>query len=399
MKDRKTAKENVEAGKAINAAAKSEIDIINVLQSIDFLHSKLPKAYLQHSTDPNDPRGDLEVAKDRAIHTLKRATVTPRVKLAPIDDQLMEIAQRFKNAVEQGDVYAAYAGKAALSVGVDKIRTRVHAVPDNNADNFIKKSSDYLREWCVLIDMSAAYDAEERGVNEQTAHVVGQEEDFAEQKKEIRQKLEENGDFARAFNHILEHSGSSDRMKWTELQRKAFEELIQRRVSKVNLSLSHSVLSQKKAMHLFNGGKIEQLQTKLAALPDTTDENLLNFFNQAMEDFANEMALMDTQIDESLKALSDFEGRLKQLELGKGNQALLETASEEAENFMKEWKQEQKETLTANEPGGSLLEQFGVVTENEMEARLEELKAQREQEEARQQEVQRQNERQVLFNG
>ncbi len=399
-KDRRAAKEDERAKEAINAAAKSEIDVINVLSGISFLHSKLPKAYLEHSSDPNDPdtRGDLEVARDRAIHTLKRATVTPKMDLSPIDGQLMEIAQRFKSAIEQGDLYAAYAAKGALNVGVDKIRTRVNAVPADNADNFIKKSADYLRDWCTLIDMCTAYDAEERSVSELTATVIGQEEEFEEQTKNFREKLENDDTYKAAYANILEHQTSADRLKWDRLSREIFDELIKRRVSKMNLALSHSFLAQKKSVHILNGGNMENMRTKLSALPDTTPVDLMNFYNKAMDEFAGDLAAMDVQISESMKALSDFEGRLKQLELGDGNQALMETASEQAEAVLKEWKQEQKDRLTAAQPGGSLMEEFGISYEKEFEAQLQELQAQREKQEQREQEILRQQDRQIQYN-
>ena len=99
-----------------------------------------------------------------------------------------------------------------------------------------------------------------------------------------------------------------------------------------------------------------------------------------------------------MKTINEYEGRLKQLELGPGNQALKETVAEEAENFLKEMKEEQDEELEYYKPGGNLLREFGIQTDEEHEEQVEQLKQQQEQEK-RQEQVQERREQNVLFEG
>ncbi len=395
-KEKKMTKEDERARTVINNAARSETEVIKTLQSISFLRSKLPKEYLEYKSDPNSALGDLEDAKQSAINSLSRATAATKVDLKPIDARLLQIATRYKNAIEQGDLNTAFAAKAALNTGVEKIRARVPAVPEENADNFIKKSAEYLGDWCTMIDLATAFDDEERRVSELTANVAGQEADWERQKDELKGSLENDTDFQIAYRHIMEHDSTSDRLKWNSRHWEVFDNLLQRRLSKLELGMARASLSSHKALLQLKNSRLESMRTNLSALRDTDPIDLLNSFDEAMERFFDDLAKADTEIAESMKTINEYEGRLKQLELGPGNQALKETVAEEAEAFLREMKEEQDEELENLKPGGNLLREFGVATDEEHNEQVEQLKQQQEQE--RQQEISQQ-ERNVLFEG
>ena len=397
-KDHKMSKEEERAKQVINDAARSETEVIKTLQSISFLRSKLPKEYLEFKSNPNNALGDLEDAKQSAIDSLNRATTATKVDMKPIDARLLQIATRYKNAIEQGDLNTAFAAKAALNTGVEKIRSRVPAVPEENVDNFIKKSAEYLGDWCTMIDLATAFDDETRRVDELTANVAGQEADWERQKEELKASLEGDEDFQIAYRHIMEHDSTSDRLKWNSRHWEVFDSLLQRRLSKLELGMARATLSNHKALLQLKKSRLDSMQTNLSALRDTDPVDLLNSFDEAMDRFFDDLAQADTEIAESMKKINEFEGRLKQLELGPGNQALKETVAEEAEAFLREMKEEQDEELENLKPGGNLLREFGISTDEEHNEQMEQLR--QEQEQVRRQEQQEvHQQRQTLYEG
>lgn len=395
-KDHKMSKEEERAKKVINEAARSETEVIKTLQSISFMHSRLPKEYLEFRSDPNNVLGDLEDAKQNAVNSLSRATAVTRVDLKPIDTRLLQIAERYKSAVEQGDVNTAFAAKAALNTGVEKIRSRVPAVPEENVDNFIKKSAEYLGDWCTFIDLAAAFDAEDRRVTELTANVEAQDADWERQKEALKESLMNDQEFQIAYRHIMEHDSTSDRLKWNGRHWEVFNSLLQRRLSKLELGMARASLSSHRALLQLKNSRLESMRTNLSSLRDTDPIDLLNSFDEAMDRFFDDLAKADTEIAESMKQINEFEGRLKQLELGPGNQALKETVAEEAEAFLKEMRQEQDEELENLKPGGNLMREFGILTDEEQQKQVEKLKQEQAQEKTQEQVKAK---RQVLYEG
>ena len=92
-----------------NKIAENENIIIDKLNSIDFLHSKLPKEELERKSIPYQSCGDLEFAAQRIVHLQRKIPHVIKMVIRKFDQKLLTLVLLFKQTVEQGDLRAAYA--------------------------------------------------------------------------------------------------------------------------------------------------------------------------------------------------------------------------------------------------------------------------------------------------
>ena len=98
--------------------------MLDLLDSINFNKSPIPREELDRKTHPSQPCGDLEYGTKAAIYNIKKHSMAVRADLRPIDEKLLILAAYLQQSVEYGNPCAAYAAKAALLRGLTEIRER-----------------------------------------------------------------------------------------------------------------------------------------------------------------------------------------------------------------------------------------------------------------------------------
>lgn len=331
-------------------------EVIRVLESIDFLRSKLPKAYIEHSTsdDPDESRGDLEISRDAAVEHLK-GTAAADADLSLLDGQLLDIAQRFRNAVEEGDVYAAYAGKAVLAVGVNVIRSRAAAVSPEKAEDFLSASLAFLKESSDWIATSSGYDGLARIVSEAEEDADRRETEFSRLREYFRNKLENDEEFAAALKDSIESPASADRPKWSRLQWNVYGELIKRRVAKVTLGLSRCRLAACRVVQRAADGLLEELRAGFvfhqAAIRAEDPDGMILRLKAAAADLSKAWRGYEgiiKRFDEWVEAVDAAGDRMEQMDSAWSAWEALQPALEEFRRFV-ELSPEERSTYPAQD--------------------------------------------------
>ncbi len=319
-----------------NKIAENETTIIDQLNSIDFLHSKLPKAVLEAKSRPEQRYGDLEYAAQGIIHMLVKNPQTIKMDIRKFDQKLLTLVLLFKQTVEQGDVRAAYAAKGAIVRAVSDIRSRIPQNQPELAKQFVEANAQYLDSWITLVTLAQVADRTKQNVAVQRdRHEKALANDKAANEN-LRQQILDDPDAAEAFKHIMDHDAPADRTLWTETQRKMHLTMVERRMDKVNLDLNALLLQQQEMDLSTKEAQVEVLYSKVAALPIVTDPDLMSKFQENIDQIFQQLAKSDAEIDETLKAMDDIEGRIQQLNSAPGALRAREVATEEAERAVKE---------------------------------------------------------------
>ena len=388
---KKAEKAEEKAKEAVNAASATTNDLIRTLQETNFLHSQIPAAILdRRTTDENQKVGDLEYFRNYIVQVLNARSTVVKADLRPIDEQLITLAGQFKDAVEKGDINAAYAARAALAMGVDTIRD---SVPENQPEDltqYIERSAKYLGEWVTLVQFAQTIDIQERRVQSLNADTSAMDAELAGQIEEMRERLEGDPDYAEAFAQVLYRSAPEHRINYNKMQREVFQQMLERRRSQVKLGLSSAMLIQNESLLETQRAQLELLSTKLSVEPTREYKNLMNRCQEAMDGAFEDMAKNDAQIEETLKKLDDYEGRIKQLDQAGGAVRAMETVVETAESVVSEIRaQQDKELARHMSKTSSALERLGIrdqETQRELEQQADTL---REAEKAREQNTQK----------
>jgi hypothetical protein len=174
------------------------------------------------------------------------------------------------------------------------------------------------------------------------------------------------------------------------MQREVFQQMLERRRSQVKLGLSSAMLIQNESLLETQRAQLELLSTKLSVEPTREYRNLMNRCQEAMDGAFEDMAKNDAQIEETLKKLDDYEGRIKQLDQAGGAVRAMETVVETAESVVSEIRaQQDKELARHMSKTSSALEKLGIrdqETQRELEQQADTL---REAEKAREQNTQK----------
>ena len=367
-----------------NTIAKNEATIVDQLNSVDFLHSRLPESVLTKKSRPGQTCSDLEYATKAIINMLLTNPQTIKTDIREIDKRLLTLVLLFKQAVEQGDKKAAYTAKGALVRGMNEIRTRIPQNQPQLSKQFVELNSKYLDEWITLVGLAQVADRTRQNYEAQK-----REDDLAKAKAEAIvddyvATIEDDKERLSALYHILEHDTPEERGQWTPMQRQVHAELIDFRMKKVRAALSDVILYQKEIDLKNKEGQIDTLRTKLASVPIVADPDLLNQFQDAIDDLFEQLAKSDAEIDETLKTLDDIEGRIKQLDSAPGAIRARETAAEAAEELVDAIQKKQKaQNANFDENSEDYMKSLGIKTKAELaEIQTDNERKQREAEEA-----------------
>lgn len=350
-RDRKAEKDNIHAREVINAAAGAENSIINELESIDFLHSKLPKEDLELKSNPDRAIGDLEYASRRLIKSLRDNVSTPKADLRPIDGQLLILAQKFKYAVEKGESNAAFAAKAALAMGVDKVRGRVPEKQPDKLKAFIDSSAEYLAHWVTEVNLSSVVDQTQRQADTFRARLETKEGELENLQNELELRIRDDSEFARAFGEVSRDELPENRENWTAEQRDAHGFLVDMNLCEESVGAARQDYDIKELELRICRQRVEDLKGTLAIEPSPDIDDLLNQYGHVMENWFTKLEKIDVAVAEFEKQRIYFEGIREQLEQGEGVTAMRARAGEQARKIQKEQKRRQEAELNEHRKG------------------------------------------------
>lgn len=148
----------------------------NLLRSIDFYHSRLPKEALnKRSIIENQPCGDYQYCVKGAFTSLEQSksdkSYVPGI--ADFDNVYYQVILKYKDAVENGYSSAAEAGNTALK-DCFKLRS---SFPSRGSDvldgpgflDYMDRCCEYLRSYATYLDMKITYDVKSGELKEQEA--------------------------------------------------------------------------------------------------------------------------------------------------------------------------------------------------------------------------------------
>lgn len=340
-KDRKAALAEEAAKLVSDDTAKNETALINILNGIDFMHSRLPKEVLEEKSKEGRPCGDLEFTARTVSKMLIKNPQALSLDLRKIDEKLVAIAVLFKQAIEQGDKKAAYAAKAALVRGINDIRCRV---PENNPElfkAFVETNEKYLDSWITLIGIAQVADRTEQDCEEQRKLLEGKEERAQARVEELKNTILDDDEKAIIFADIRMHDSNEDRAKWTQEERDMHKMMVDSRMEAVNLQLDRLLLEQKEMDLATKNSQIETLYSKVATQKIVADPNLMNKFREEVNFMFDQIAESDAEIDETLRMMDDIEGRIQQMNTAPGATRAREVAAEQATILADEIKKQQ----------------------------------------------------------
>lgn len=384
-----------------NSIAKNQNTIIDQLSSIDFLHSKLPKSVLESKTNPNQKYCDLEYATQAIIHTLMRDPQVIKMDIRKFDEKLLTLVLLFKQAVEQGDVRAAYAAKGAVVRAVADIRSRIPQNQPELAKQFVESNAYYLEQWITLVGLAQVADRTKQNMETQRERFRAAEQNDKEKNYVLKSQIMEDASFSVAFNELMSHDLTNDRTQWTKEQREVHRMMVERRMGKVNLELNAILLQQQELDLSAKEAQVEVLFSNVASLPIVTDPNLMNKFQESVDNLFKQLAKTDAEIDEAIKTMDDIEGRLQQLNNAPGALRAQEVAAEEAEKALAELKRlEEDQSGKVAERARKMREEMGLHTEEQLAEmkKQAELEQQRAIEQLREQLQERETESELLVN-
>ena len=334
--ERKKAAENEASRLITNKIAQNETTIIEKLNSIDFLNSNLPKEILEAKKNENQRYGDLQHAAKAIAAQLLNNPQPIKIAIRAIDEKLLTLVLLYKQAVEQGDVRAAYAAKGGLVRGINDIRCRIPQEQPHLAKLFVESNAKYLEEWITLVNMAQLADRLKQNVDEVTARYKQDRAQKEAETKALHKRLTEDNEYMIAFNQILEHDTPEERAKWTDLQREVHVKMVEDQLKRVRLDLNAVVLQQKTDDYNVTVNRVELLYDRVASMKVVYDPDLINKFNEQVEAIFKEMAESDVALNESLQMMEDIEGRLRQLDNAPGTVRAREVAFESANKTMDE---------------------------------------------------------------
>ena len=366
--ERKKAAKDEASRLITNKIAQNETIIIEKLNSIDFLHSKLPKQVLEAKKNENQRYGDLQHAAKAIAAQLLNNPQTIKMDIRSIDEKLLTLVLLYKQAIEQGDVRAAYAAKGGLVRGINDIRCRIPQDQPNLAKLFVESNTKYLEEWITLVNMAQLADRLKENVDEISARYTRDRAEKDEETKALHKRINEDSEYLIAFNEILEHDTPEERAKWTDIQREVHLQMVDDQLKRVRLDLSAVVLQQKQNDYNVAVNRVELLYDRVASMKVVYDPDLINNFNEQIEAIFVEMAESDAALDEALQMMEDIEGRLAQLDNAPGTVRAREVAFESANKTMDEIAKLQEVQNGKNAARAhKIRENLGIKNEQELE--------------------------------
>ncbi|MBR2295559.1 MAG: hypothetical protein IJ869_07345 [Clostridiales bacterium] len=367
---RKKEFEELAAMEITNDVAENEMKIISVLDSVDFLHSKLPKDILDYKKPGNEghPCGDLEYAARALSIYLKNNPQSILMDVRPIDEKILELAYVFRDAVKDGEPRTASASKEFLTRGVREIRANIPSTLKENAKLYIDTYVNYLESCIAYCEQSRFADKMNDSCISDQAILEEEESRYKEQVSEFKRNIKEDRELASAFKTIANCEDSRERTSWSDVERDLHLDMVKQRMDGVTIDLKKTKYMQDQLSLAAAIARLDALDVKVQNIPIVLDPNHMNIFQEQIDDLFREFAKADLEIDESLRAIDDIEGRINQLNSAPGAERAKEIATEEAQKRLEEIKREQDEEIAKlKHKSDDILKSLGIRSNEEQD--------------------------------
>ncbi len=328
-----------------NRAAENEQKIIDQLKAVDFPKSRLPKAVLEQKSIPTRRYGDLEYTQQAIIHKLQTDPQTIKVNVQEIDTRLMTLVLLFKDAIEKGDAQAAMAAKSGLARGFEEIRSRVPQDQSKLARRFVEVGAHHLDQWILLVQVAQEADQIKRKIDDLQKKMDNHIASMEQEAEKARKRISTDDDYAQAYDHICKNNAPEARSKWTALQREVHKNLIDIQFQGVLSELDGLMLQQNETMLVTKSTQVETLYSGVMNMEVVSDPDLMSKFNESVDEMFKQIARTDAEIDETMKIMTDIQGRVDEMNYAPGAQRSNEIALQGAV-LLKKMIHEQQDKLT-----------------------------------------------------
>lgn len=320
--------------------------LIALLTEVNFQRSRLPKELLKPcQADPNLCEmehtiqvrllGKLENDSPRRIHA----------DFGPIDEKLIELAEGLIRYVRSGEAVSAQITCDALQRGIRDIRCSIPQNQKISQEKFVSVNASYLARWIQLVQWAELYDQQYKSLlAQQAAH----DQDFARLDASIDSicaRIESEPDFRKNFFYILDHGSLADRSSWSQAHREVHQLLVQHRVDRFTLELSKRSLDALKQDLTTTRQRIDTLRVTLRQVPIVTDPDMMNDYQEAMEQAVKEFAQSDALMEETLHQLEKLTGALEQLDQSSSVLRQQQAAAESARSTLEQIRQHRQQSL------------------------------------------------------
>ncbi|MBQ6018513.1 MAG: hypothetical protein IKH82_01770 [Clostridiales bacterium] len=371
-KEKREAKKQERQEEAVRATtdkiAENENKIIGVLESVDFLHSKLPDYILEQKTVEDHPYGDLEYAAKALALFMKKNPQDVILDIREIDEKILALAYMFRDAVKNGEPNTAQATKSFLTRGITQIRTHVPSGIKDNAKIYVESYVKYLDTCITYCELARTVDKLRDAVISDEETLQPMEENYKDRVAQYKAELQADEEKAKLAKIIAETYDQAQRSTWSEDVRKVHIEMIELALSEVSVELQRVKLIQDETKLTTANGRLDVILVQVQNMPLVTDPNEMNKFQETVDDIFREIAKTDQEIDESLRTMEDIDERIKQIDSLPGSVRAREIASEKMQGIIEELKKEQEDELSkSNEAADAARRSLGIKTQEEME--------------------------------
>lgn len=357
----------------IDKAIENENTFCNMLDSIDFRASKLPKEKLNYKSPKNKSNyGDLEFMAKFIVQEIRRNPYSVSIDVRPLDKVLYQIIRKYKEAIENGHPHQAFAARVALRESFQKIRFRLPQVlPEGHeqqyARDYIKACARHAESWLHLITQAQLADqADENVENQKRAHDKLAEES-AKKKEAHLKNVRSDPEKEAAMVQILKGTPFAE---LSPVAQKLFSEAVELRVDDTVIEIARRQLNQNMIQAKLAQGRVNTLRVSLSNLVLPIDPNAMDHYNDELNAMQERMAKMDQEIEESIHSFDELNERIKSLDELPGAQASREFAAKGIQDLFEQKAAEQNAKLARSHGFANLFEMFGVKTEEEMEQAL-----------------------------
>lgn len=328
-----------------NDTANSENLLQTYLEGIDFIHSRLPKESLEYRSNEGQKYGDLEQTARGLAQAIRKNPISVDVDIRKIDQKLLVLAQRFKDAIEHGDKNTAFAAKGALARGILDIRNKIPLHQTELIEQFVELNTKYLDEWLTLISFAQLADRTSEKAEKVKAKYDQEKSEYDEDLEDLYGNIQDDPNLREAFAFVRAQSSTASKSTWTPEQRKVYGMMLDQRFKRINIDFNAYLFQTEQTTLQRYLNDVELLSVKLAGVPIAVDENQMNKYKEAIDGLFKELAEKDTELAETLTMLDEIEGRLQQLETSPGNQMAKAVAATEAEIALEKMKQREREKI------------------------------------------------------
>lgn len=335
-----------EAARAITGeTSENELKIQNVLEEIDFIHSKLPEKVLEHREKPGQTYGDLELAARALVQSLRKNPVTVHADIRGVDQKIYTLAELYKTSVEQGNVNAAYAAKAALARGIMEIRSKIPTSQPELINQFVDLNTKYLDQWITLVGYAQQADQTAVNLQKEEAEYQKRLDEYKANTRKMFANIKEDPALFDAFESLNEDFSLADRNTWSDAKKKCYSLLLEQRFQYSGVQARESFVNANRNQLLNLKNKVDVLSAKQLELPIAVDPDQMNKYKEAINDMYADLAKKDQELKESLEFLNDMEARTKQLNTAPGQREALAAVVEQRQRMLSEMQDIQEKEI------------------------------------------------------